>query len=258
MRVKKFAILCAALALSACSDDPTGGRRFTAEEEISANVALASRNFLKLRGINGNVEIYGIPGVDSISISVVKRVESFSVDDAEDYLDSLIVEIDSTGTDLVIRTVQPEHPSPREYTIDYTITMPESMLVDVTNVNGNVTLESITRDVRVVNTNGNIRCEDIDGSATMHVTNGGIWASVSLPPLGEIRSNVVNGNVYLQVPQSTNSEVTATVTNGSVTYSNLQFSDLTHTRKSLVGTLGTGEGLISLVVVNGAVTLRGF
>ena len=257
---------------------PTGNvdnTNFEASENFSTDVAVTTQNVLAIRGINGNVEITGSAVATEVTIAGTKTVKSESVQDAEDYLDNLQVNVTTTATAIGAETVQPSANRGRNLSIDYRITVPAALRVDVVNTNGNVDVFSVASNVSVLNTNGNVELDDITGnasvtltngnveldnlvgSATAITTNGNVVGDVTLPLNGTLSLQTTNGTAQLVVPQNTSADVTASLANGQISVTNLTFSNLVQTPTSLTGTLGAGEGMISLTTVNGDVDLIG-
>lgn len=82
---------------------------------------------------------------------------------------------------------------------------------------------------------------------------------MDLPSNGEIRMSTDNGNLDLSIPTSTSAEFSATVDGiGEKSVTNLDITYSLNTQKSLIGTLGDGEGSITLSTVNGNVEVLGF
>jgi len=79
-----------------------------------------------------------------------------------------------------------------------------------------------------------------------------------LPEDGTINLNLVTGNIELDIPQNTSAEFSAAVVTGTISISDLVLQNQVSTSGSLSGTLGNGEGTISLNVVTGSVNVQGF
>jgi hypothetical protein len=231
---------------------------FEAEEPFSFEVNVVNQTQLRLQGINGEIDITGIGGTNSVIITGTKRVGSYSIQDAEEHLDELEVNVQDLADEVFVETVQPQNTGDRDYVVDYTITLPSNFEVQVANVNGLITLDSINNDVAVVNVNGQVTLIEIMGSASVNVVNGEIESEVTLPLDGIIDLNAVNGNINLDVPTNTSAEFSANVTNGSINISNLVLQNEVITPTSVTGTLGNGEGEISLDTVTGSINVSGF
>ena len=269
-------------ALSACGDgDSTGpgngvaNTNFEASEDFSFTVAVTSQTSLIVNGINGNVEVTGSAAATEVTVAGTKRVKSESVEDARDNLSRLTVNASSTSTAVFAETTQPAETGGRTFIVDYRITVPASLRVEVSNLNGNVHVQQTVSNVEVVNLNGNVDLDEVAGIASVTLTNGNIDIDDHAGSVGAITTNgnvqteavlplngtldlaSTNGNVQITVPQNTSADVTASLANGQIRVSNLTLSNLVQTPTSLSGTLGAGEGTIDLTTVNGDVDLIG-
>jgi DUF4097 and DUF4098 domain-containing protein YvlB len=253
-------LLLGLLLFTACDDDSVTKVRntdFFAEEPFSFALERETQTGLRLEGINGRIEVTGIPGADSIAVTGVRRVESESTEDAEEHLAQLEVEVARSGTNVLVRTIQPEDSAGRTYIVDYVISVPEDFGIDIATINGDVTVGSIKNNTSVHCVNGRIRADAIEGSAEMDLTNGQIDVSMRLPPTGQIYMRVTNGTIDLDIPADTSAEFRATVVNGDITTMNLSISHQTQGPGYLTGRLGDGQGGIRLDVVNGTIAVRG-
>ena len=124
--------------------------------------------------------------------------------------------------------------------MNYTITIPSHLELDVNQINGAILVEDIANSVLVNMVSGNLDC------------------TVRPPPNGEIRLSIVNGNLDLSIPKSTSAELSAVVDNGTITWDNLALMNVTQTNQSLTGTLGGGAGVIRLETTNGSIDVIGF
>ena len=229
------------------SDDGDSHTRFEEKEPFSFDVVVGSQDQLNLLGVNGEITITGESGADSVLIAGVKRVQSsISAQDAKDYLPQLEVDWESLANEINVETIQPQDTADRNYRIDYTLTLPSYFKVEVNSINGVVTLDSIDNDVAVSMANGNVALMNIHGSASVALANGTIESDVILPLNGTIDLSTATGNIHLDIPSNTSAEFSATVLFGNINDSNLVFQNEERTPTSLSGTLGSGQGTISL------------
>ena len=231
---------------------------FVAKESFSFAVGVVDHARLRLEGINGSVTITGESQSDSVIITGEKRVGSENIEDAQEHLQVLEVKVQDLGDAVLVKTVQPEKTYGRSYVVDYTISLPRSLEVLADNVNGTVIIGSLNNLVFVNNVNGQITFNEIFGNAFANLVNGRIEGEVTLPSDGTINMAVVNGNIDLDIPVNTSAEFSAIVTNGTISVFGLHLQDLVSTPTSLRGTLGGGQGAISLITVNGNITVSGF
>jgi DUF4097 and DUF4098 domain-containing protein YvlB len=247
-------------SLAACGDEgPTGGEpRFSAEESFSFDVGSDARTLFRITGINGTITITGVANPYYVSVSGVRRVVSDTQEDADRWLDSLAVVVDSTAEEVTVETVQPTVTGRRDFVVDYTISLPQSFDVNLISANGDVACRSISGDILANSANGDVTFEATSGNLSLSLANGEVHASGSLAPGGQIVLIVANGSIDLTIPRTTSAVVSALVTNGDITVQNLDMSISKRTRQVLEGILGGGDGSISLQVGNGTIELSGF
>ncbi len=236
---------------------PATNTDFEAEEAFSREVEVGNQTQFNLTGKNGEITITGISGANSVRITGIKRVRSNSTQDAGERLQELEVNVQSLANEVRVETIQPQITGGRRYEVDYTITLPSFLKIQLANVNGSVTLDSIENDVTVNNTTGSVTLMDIVGSALVNLANGTIDSEVTLPLNGTIDLNIANGNINLAIPVNTSAEFSAAVTIGSISVSHLALQNEVSTPTSRRGTLGSGQGAIALKAGNGNISVSG-
>jgi len=168
------------------------------------------------------------------------------VQDAEERLQVLEVNVQSTANEVFVETVQPLNTGCRIYDVEYTITLPEDFEVQVTNAVGVVTIDSMDNEVNVTNTSGDVVLISIVGDARVSLLTGNIESEVTLPLNGTIEMDTFIGDINLDIPVDTSADFSAMVTDGSIDVVNLVLQDEVSSSDSVSGTLGAGEGLITL------------
>lgn len=258
MRATSVIVALAAVILTtSCGGNSIFGpdNRFSAEATFDYSVLAEGRSSLSVEGINGPIQVLGVNGASEVSISGIKRVEAKTQDQADTGLGELAVEIDSVTAEVTVRTVQPS--DDRTFTVNYLIEIPDDWVVHITNGNGDVTAADLKDDVLVECANGVVSASVDGGDVIVSVGNGGIDATATMAPGGLVDLDMGNGGATLRIPQDTSAKFEALVGNGTITTSNLTLTDVTQTPKSLKGTLGLGDGTISVSVGNGTIGVRG-
>lgn len=213
---------------------------FTAEDSFSYEIEVIGHSGLKLEGINGAIVITEVFGANSVKITGVKQVKSESTADAKAHLKELIVDVKDQTNRVFVKTTQPSFLGGRSYIVNYTITLPYDMEIDVNSLNGRVDLN------------------EIHGNVFVDLINGNIDGEVTLPLDGTIDMQLTNGMLELDIPQNTSAEFEATVGTGTISVTNLVLQNQVQTPKSLTGTCGDGRGTISLRTTNGEIVVTGF
>lgn len=214
---------------------------FVVNKTFSETVPVAGRERIRLVAVNGGVVITGQPGATSVTVTANLRAGSnVSRADAEYGLDRLTVLVEETAGEILVRTMQPGALDGRRYLADYEVTVPGGLAVEVTQINGHVTVE------------------DLENSLLVTVENGSVFGTVNLPPGGEITLWAVNGDLDLRIPTSTSADLSALVGLGAITWDNLDFTNPVQTGRSFTGTLGDGSGRIDLDTRNGNIDINGY
>jgi DUF4097 and DUF4098 domain-containing protein YvlB len=160
--------------------------------------------------------------------------------DAHVHLRDLEVRVEDLGREIFIKTHQPSDSDGRDYNVDYEITLPADLELHITNISGNVEL----RDTR--------------GDTFVNVISGRIDARAELPLRGTIDMVSTSGGIDLSIPRSTSAEFSAGVISGTINVSGLSLRNEYHTPNSVSGTMGAGQGRISLNVTSGTVRVEGY
>ncbi len=239
-------VLAATLSCWACDWTP-----FSADEEyygVSHSEKVASESFLfelgassrlRLEGVNGTITVTGGSESASVTISGERRVGSDSAADAEAHLRELEVRVEERGDEVYVRTVQPSETRGRNYVVDYEITLPRGLTVQINNINGDIDLEGLA------------------GDTLAELVNGQIDARVSVPVGGVVDLSTVNGTIDVSVPVNTSAHLNANVVNGTIGIRDLTLHNEVSSRTSLQGVLGNGRGNIRLSTVNGSIDVEG-
>jgi len=248
-------------ALVACDGDngDLTGPCCDAEASASFNFQLDATGRVQFRliGVNGRMLVTGVSAGEQFIVRGERRVESSSQADAEARLNDLQVDITETANEIVVRTVQPTNTGGRNFTVDYELLVPERLVANITNVNGEITVDDFDSGAFVTNVNGLVIVRDIEGDTAVSLVNGNIDAELRIEDDGSIDLVNVNGNIDLDIPVDTDAQLSATLANGTITVINLVVQNQVSSPTSLTGTLGDGDGTIRLESTNGSITITG-
>lgn len=177
-------------------DDPRRGPEVT--ELFSRTVRLARNGTFDLSNVAGNIVVTGAGGND-VRIDAFKRTRNRDESQGRARLQEIRIEIREQGNRIEVRT---EYPEQRNLfvAVDYTVSLPQDT---------NVTLKSVSGDVRVTNVRGELRAESVNGDIT----------ATGARRLGAIKS--VSGDIQITDAESENLVVASTVS-GDLVISNLK------------------------------------
>lgn len=178
------------------ADDPRRGPEVT--EPFSRTVRLARNGTFELSNVAGNIIVTGGGGND-VRIDAVKRTRHRDESQGRARLQEIRIEIREQGNRIEVRT---EYPEQRNLfvAVDYTVSLPQDT---------NVTLKSVSGDVRVTNVRGELRAESVSGDIT----------ATGARRLGAIKS--VSGDIQITDAESDNL-VTVTTVSGDLLVRNLK------------------------------------
>lgn len=234
-------------------------KEFEAKESFSFEKQVVNQSQFNLDGVGGDITISGISEANSVTIAGIRRVQADSIQDAQEYLPLLQVDVQTLANEIRVKTIKPLDTAERIYNVDYTITLPDDLKLEIGNVGGLITIDSMANDVIVNNVAGKVTLVNILGSVRIDLTAGTIESEVTLPLNGTINLKTGTGNINLYIPLNTSAEFSASVFfDRSIGVPNLVLQNEERTSSSLSGTLGSGEGTISLqAAVGGDINVTG-
>jgi hypothetical protein len=157
-------------------------------------------------------------------------------------------------------------------TAELSVQVPAGVRTGGYTVNGDVSVERITADVKTTTVNGTISVSqvsgqvsartvngdvDVDtraGTVSAETVNGSITAAMGADGSGDMRFHTVNGSIEISGPSQLNADVELNTMNGSIdTKYSLNFD---RRRKHANGTVGNGGRRLVANTMNGSITLR--
>jgi len=217
-------------------------------QEFHKTVPLNADGRVSLNNINGDVEITGWSR-NEVQIDAVKSARD------QQRLDEAQIEINGSGNSVEIETHYPSHrwANNDPASVHYTLHVPQNARIDkIDLVNGALTVQKLSGEIKANLVNGKLRASDLAGSADLATVNGTVEANyTSLNNVRDIKLESVNGSVDLLLPQSPNAEVEASTVNGGIS-TDFPLTIKGHwIGKNMSGTLGNGGVHIELSNVNG-------
>lgn len=239
--MRKFLFLMAlTFALVGCEDSETDETSFEYEETMTDTMPNGDEKLMEIQNTNGSINIVGSDTATMITLEITRRVKSYrSSLNARDYINDIQV---SYGSNAGVNGIIVDHPvnNDLDYEIDINITAPMIFDYDALMGNGNITMNSVSRNLAVTLGNGNI------------------LADVILLNDCDVKLEAGNGNIQIILPDITDAQLFATVGNGSISTTGLVINDKEMTSNTLTGYLGNGEGNIHIILGNGTLQLEGY
>ncbi len=129
-------------------DGPEETEHFTQTYRVGRDAAL------DLTNLSGNVRVTGGAGSE-IRLEAIKRVRHRDATEAKRQLGLLRIEVSQVGSRLEVRTVYPRHDRVRAH-VDYIVAVPDNAAAAVKTVSGDVTIASISGEVRAETVSGDV------------------------------------------------------------------------------------------------------
>ncbi len=237
---KIILLLFLLLVAGGCGDGGgSSSSLFFVSEPFSFEVPEGSNTDITVLGINGIIEINGSAAGDTVFISGVMKVGSASSAEAKLHITDMDVEVSEAGSVVTVETVQPPAPIGLNYIVEYSITVPDTMSIDASQVNGEILILGMNSDISASQINGII---DVDAA---------------MPPGGLFDLSTSNGDITLTIPTDTSATLMCFSATGRVRTYDLTILNPVQTTHSLSGTLGGGDGGITITTANGDITVQG-
>jgi len=256
-----LALLVSSLVATGCGrETEVQDKPYEHKEEHTKVIGLSGQTQLILKNTNGAIHIDGSDTIDKIHIEMTKRVKSYSLEDAAEHVDDIVITVEERPQTVYVEV---EHPmtTDRDYGAAFSITLPTHFDFEITVGNGNIEIynvESTKTKAGVGNGYIGVNMTLMDSSSVnFEVGNGNILADITVIGKCSMDFRVGNGDITLKIPDNISTEVKASVGNGEVTASGLTFQNSKVSRTELEGTLGEGKNNIVLSVGNGDIQLQG-
>lgn len=223
-----------------------------ATDRHTQSVPLAQGKAVSIDVTIGTVRIEGSDTPDHAEITIERRAPSSAL------LSKIPATIDDSPSRVAITARQSEDGTDPAYRVDVTIRLPRSALIErVQIVEGRLVLAGLTGSVTASIRRGPIEGTDVSGAVRLSTEMGAIaLTGVAVSDPGVLRLRTFNGDIRLALaarPQ--NARILALALNGTIESSiPLTVKDAWGPRWS-EATLGRGEPVISLDVVNGSIHL---
>jgi hypothetical protein len=140
--------------------------------------------------------------------------------------------------------------------VQYEITVPRSMSLDVENVNGAIRITNVSGKHELDTTNGRIEMARCAGSVDASTTNGAIHAELTNVTKGQpLRFSTTNGRIEVSLPSNMAVDVDAGTTNGAIK-SDLPVATTRVGENSLRGTINGGGTPLRIRTTNGGIAIK--
>jgi hypothetical protein len=244
------------VTLAGC-DVSLGNLAARATDEWTHTYPLTAGGEIRIVNTNGRIDVDGVEG-STVEVKA-ERIAKGSTDAAARELLPRIVIKEDVKPDRI--TIETERISGimigAGFEVRYHVRAPKGALVNVTNTNGQVAVNTLSGKVVAHTTNGTVKGTNLSGGVDGGTTNGSI--SIDMVSIGSdrIALETTNGSVTLMLPEKGKASISASVTNGGINVGSLDNFEVTEkARRRLEGKLNGGGTEVELHTTNGSIRLR--
>jgi len=240
------------------------GKRYVKSNSEQHQISASGKKKIKLENIVGNIVISRSSDSGSIFVKASKeiKVKKKYIDRP---FDEIELKIDTSGNIISITSEYNNNRDDgffkfnisRDRRVDYEITVPSNLEVEIENVNGDFTAKNLDNDLKIDLVNGEVDLMNYTGRLDCEITNGSF--SGEIDSTRGIDISTINGSVTLNLNNFMNANIKAETVNGRIVEENLQFRVIDKEKKMFRGTLGNSDSNtdIKIETVNGKIKLIG-
>jgi hypothetical protein len=246
---------------------PAGAQQRANDRDFSWDGRITNNHWLYVRNLNGSIRVERATG-DRAEVTAVKRWRRGNPEDVR-------IETKRLGGDdgdVIICAFWTENAScdedgyrsrgdnwrnrDNDTSVEFTVKIPAGVRLGVSTVNGGVTVNGATSEVRASTVNGRVSAQSSGGPVNASTVNGDIDVRMRELGTGDLEYSTVNGSIEIEVPANLDADVDMRTVNGSLS------ADFPITLQGRVNprriraTIGKGGRRLRLETVNGSVELR--
>ncbi len=213
--------------------------------------ALDPTGTLRLRNQNGSIDVttWAEPRV---------KIEADKAAASREDLDDVKVDISGEGSRVEVETRAPGRGLfGRAYRVNYRISVPAGVRLDVETVNGSIDVRGVAGEARCHTTNGSVDVSDATGEVDATTTNGAVGVELkTVVADGRYNLRTTNGSASLSVPKGASGYFEARTVNGSLSTGDLPLKrEGKWGPKSAKGQVGDGQARFIIETVNGSASI---
>ncbi|HPR63742.1 MAG TPA: DUF4097 family beta strand repeat-containing protein [Thermoanaerobaculia bacterium] len=221
-------------------------------ETFNREIEARGLNTIQVDNVNGDIVI-GVWDRDLIRVNAV-------ISGTESDRKAIEIKVETKGDTLRIETDHSKRyllgfiPWRTGGKVDYDIKAPARINAVIDSVNGNIEVTGLQGELSMDTVNGGVTGRDLGGPVTADSVNGSMDLFLT-SPRPECKIETVNGSVMLRIPEDASCEYSLETINGRIDFAKKDIKVKGSGPKELTGTLGSGDGSISVEVINGSVTV---
>lgn len=226
------------------------------EETQNLSAPLAPGQTLELQNNIGEIIVTGADVKEcSVTAKITARAET--EEQAEKLVEEVRIKLQTSGDKLQIKTERPVDNSKQSITIDFNITVPKETALQLAVDVGEINITNITRSIKADTDVGAVSCTEIIGDLDIETDVGEVKAIYSRAAAGNcnVKINTDIGEIDFTPPPGLSAKIDISTNIGAIE-TNLPLEIKGMLGKKTTGTIGNGQGAISLKSNIGLIKIR--
>ncbi len=186
------------------------------EETVEYTLDFTPGKMLSVHARNGGITLKTWAR-NQVFIRAEKKAKASDEEGAEKLLETTTIEIEKTDSGIEIRTQRPDNKwnlfKDWNISVNYTITVPRNVRLDLDTVNGSIFVPPTTGNVKSETVNGSIKINGTRGAIDVETVNGKI---VLAEIIGGVKAETVNGSIEIAITEQIQNDIRAETVNGGV------------------------------------------
>ena len=254
---RRLVAVLAVTTLVAGCDMSMGNLTGRATDEWTHHYPLTAGGEVRVFNTNGRIEVE--PGEDGRVEVRAERIARAATDaGARELLPRIGIKEDVAPDRVFIETQRMSGIMlGAAFEVRYHVRAPRSAVVNMTNTNGQITLNGLGGNVVARTTNGAVVGKALTGAVEARTTNGSVKLDLAAVGSERISARTTNGAVVVSLPQDAKADVSASWTNGGINVApDLKLEVTDRSRRRFEGRMNGGGTRIELETTNGGIRLR--
>jgi hypothetical protein len=262
--------IAALAALTVAAASSANAQQRSSDRDFSWDGRVTNGHWLYVRNLNGSIRVERATG-DRAEVTAIKRWRRGNPEDVR-------IETRRLGGDdgdIIICAFWNERAScdedgyrsrgdnnwrgrdhDNDTSVEFTVRLPAGVRVNVSTINGGVTVNGATSEVRASTVNGRVSAMSSGGPVNASTVNGDIDVRMRELGTGDLEYSTVNGSIEIEVPSNLDAELDMRTVNGSLSADfPITITGRVNPRR-MRATIGKGGRRLKLETVNGSVELR--
>lgn len=233
------------------------GPRAQASDKWEKTYEVAANATLEIQNTNGSITVR-THTQPTIIVVAQRTARAVSEQGAREILSRTSLEASASTTLVRLATPRSQGFSRgQQLEVRYEISVPATLAVTLTTVNGKVELEGVTGAVALETVNGGIEARGLTSLRRAETVNGSIRLQLGSLPAQGAQIETVNGSVAVDLPAAVPATVSVRTVNGGITVDGFtRVADAERKRRQYDGKLNGGGPMLRVETVNGRVSVN--